>query len=128
MEIREKSEFSATELACLLEQFFSDYPRAALLEDGRVLFEMAAAHYSISAEHGRCVLHLWSEERNMVRTVVGLEARKETLRIRVRRLGTQRPQSLEVVQRSRPEDARYPRSLQDQVFAAVGAAAQPSLQ
>ena len=105
MEIREKSEFSSTELACLLEQFFSDYPRAALLEDGRVLFEMAAAHYSISAEHGRCVLHLWSEERNMVRTVVGLEARKETLRIRVRRLGTQRPQSLEVV---RDRDLRTP--------------------
>ena len=90
-------ELSPTELARLLEQFFADHPRAALLEDGRLLFEMATAHYSISAEHGRCVLHLWSEERNMVRTVVGLEARKETLRIRVRHLGTQRPQSLEVV-------------------------------
>lgn len=96
------------ELARSLEQFFVDHPRAALLEDGRVLFEMTAAHYSISAEHGRCVLHLWSEERNMVRTVVGLEARKETLRIRVRRLGTQRPQSLEVLEiatRGRPQPA-----------------------
>ena len=70
-----------------------------------MLFEMGTAHYSLSAEHGRCVLHLWSEERNMVRTVVGLEARKETLRIRVRRLGTQRPQSLEVV---RDRDLRTP--------------------
>ena len=66
---------------------------------------MAAAQYSISADHGRCVLHLWSEERNMVRTVVGLEARKETLRIRVRRLGTQRPQSIEVV---KDRDLRTP--------------------
>ena len=66
---------------------------------------MTAAHYSISAEHGRCVLHLWSEERNMVRTVVGLEMRKETLRLRVRRLGTQRPQSLEVL---RDRDQRTP--------------------
>ena len=105
MEIRHKPEFSPIELARSLEQFFLDHPRAALLEDGRVLFEMAAAHYSISAEHGRCVLHLWSEERNMVRTVVGLEARKETLRIRVRRLGTQRPQSLEVL---RDRDQRTP--------------------
>jgi hypothetical protein len=105
LEIREKPEVSPAELARLLEQFFLDYPRAALLEDGRVIFEMAAAHYSISAEHGRCVLHLWSEERNMVRTVVGLEARKETLRIRVRRLGTQRPQSLEVV---KDRDLRTP--------------------
>jgi hypothetical protein len=105
LEIRGKAEVSPTELARSLEQFFSDYPCAALLEDGRVLFEMGTAHYSLSAEHGRCVLHLWSEERNMVRTVVGLEARKETLRIRVRRLGTQRPQSLEVV---KDRDLRTP--------------------
>jgi hypothetical protein len=105
VESRDQPAFSPTELARLLEQFFTDHPRAALLEDGRVLFEMAAANYSISAEHGRCVLHLWSEERNMVRTVVGLEARKETLRIRVRRLGTQRPQSLEVI---RDRDQRTP--------------------
>jgi hypothetical protein len=105
VEIREKPEVSPTELARLLEQFFADHPHAALLEDGRVLFEMTAAHYSISAEHGRCVLHLWSEERNTVRTVLGLEARKETLRIRVRRLGTQRPQSLEVL---RDRDQRTP--------------------
>src|ERR1700733_11302697 len=105
LEIRGKPEVSPTELARLLEQFFSDYPHAALLEDGRVLFEMGTARYSLSAEHGRCVLHLWSEERNMVRTVVGLEARKETLRIRLRRLGSQRPQSLEVV---RDRDLRTP--------------------
>ena len=95
----------ATELARLLEQFFTDHPRAALLEDGRLMFEMATARYSVTAEHGRCVLHLWSEERNMVRTVVGLDSRKDTLRIRVRRLGTQRPQSLEVV---RDRDHRTP--------------------
>jgi hypothetical protein len=105
VEIREKPELSPAKLALSLEQFFAEHPRAALLEDGRVLFEMASAHYSISAEHGRCVLHLWSEERNMVRTVVGLEARKETLRIRVRRLGAQRPQSLELL---RDRDQRTP--------------------
>jgi hypothetical protein len=106
VEIREKPA-AAADLARLLEQFFLDYPRAALLEDGRVLFEMATARYSVSADHDRCVLHVWSEERNMVRTVVGLEARKETLRIRVRRLGTQRPQSIEVV---RDRDLRTPAS------------------
>jgi len=105
LEIGGQAEVSPTELARSLEQFFTEYPHAVLLEDGRVLFEMCAAHYSLSSEHGRCVLHLWSEERNMVRTVVGLEARKETLRIRVRRLGTQRPQSLEVV---RDRDLRTP--------------------
>jgi hypothetical protein len=43
---------SPTDLARLLEQFFADHPRAAMLEDGRLLFEMATAHYSISADHG----------------------------------------------------------------------------
>ena len=105
MESSDKGDVSAAELARLLEQFFFDHPRAALLEDGRLLFEMATAKYSVSAEHGRCVMHLWSEERNMVRTVVGLEARKERLRIRVRRLGMQRPQSLEVI---RDRDQRTP--------------------
>jgi hypothetical protein len=105
VEISDRAAIPPTELARLLEQFFADHPRAALLEDGHVLFEMAAAHYSIAADHGRCVLHLWSEERNMVRTVVGLETRKQTLRLRVRRLGTQRPQSLEVV---RDRDQRTP--------------------
>jgi hypothetical protein len=105
LETREKPEVPPGELARSLEQFFVDHPRAALLEDGRVIFEMAAAQYSISAEHGRCLLHVWSEERNMVRTVTGLETRKEALRIRVRRLGTQRPQSIEVV---KDRDLRTP--------------------
>ncbi len=96
---------SAAGLAQALEEFFVEHPRAALLEDGRVLFEMAVAHYSISAEHGRCVLHLWSDERNLVRTVVGLEARKERLRIKVRRLGAAKPQFLEII---KDRDTRTP--------------------
>src|ERR1700749_1648252 len=96
---------SPEEVARGLEAYVSAHPRAALLEEGRVLFEMATSHYSISTEHGRCVLHLWSEERNLVRTVIGLEARKERLRLRVRRLGAQRPQSLEVV---KDRDLRTP--------------------
>jgi hypothetical protein len=100
-----EQDVSAAGLARALEEFFAEHPRAALLEDGRVLFEMAVAHYAISAEHGRCVLHLWSDERNMVRTVVGLEARKERLRIKVRRLGAAKPQSLEVI---KDRDQRTP--------------------
>ncbi len=72
-----KTETSAAELACALEAFLAEHPRAAVLEDGRVLFEMQTARYALSAEHGRCVLHLWSEERNLVRTVTGIDARKK---------------------------------------------------
>lgn len=92
-----KTDASPAELARALELFLADHPRAALLEDGRVLFDMQAAHYSLSAEHGRCVLHLWSEERNLVRTIVGLEPRKDSLRLQATRFGQARPQALQLV-------------------------------
>jgi hypothetical protein len=91
------SEISAAELARALEQFFAEYPQAAVLEDGRVLFDMAAAHFSISTQQGRCLLHLWSEERNVVRTICGLKARKDSLRVETRRFGQSKPQVLELI-------------------------------
>jgi hypothetical protein len=91
------SEVSAEQLARVLEDFLMEHPRAAVLEDGRVLFEMQRARYALSSDHGRCVLQLWSEERNIVRTVTGISARKDTLRIETRRFGQSKPQVLEVV-------------------------------
>jgi hypothetical protein len=91
------SEVSAAQLARALEDFLAEHPRAAVLEDGRVLFEMQRARYALSADHGRCVLQLWSEERNIVRTVTGTSARKNTLRIETRRFGQTKPQALEIV-------------------------------
>jgi hypothetical protein len=90
-------EVPAAELARELEDFFAEFPQAAVLEDGRVVFDMRSAHYSLSAEQGRCLLHLWSEERNIVRTVVGLRARKESLRLETRRFGQARAHVLELV-------------------------------
>ena len=92
-----KSEASAADLSRALEEFLVEHPQAAVLEDGRVLFDMRNAHYSLTADHGRCVLHLWSEERNLVRTIVGLDARKSALRLKARRLGQTRPQLLQLV-------------------------------
>jgi hypothetical protein len=91
------AETPAADLARALEDFFAEHPKAAVLEDSRVVFEMAAAHYSLTAENGRCLLHLWSDERNLVRTVCGLRQRKDSLRIETRRFGQSRPQVLEVV-------------------------------
>jgi hypothetical protein len=85
------------QLAHALEHFLAEHPRAAVLEDGRVLFDMRSAHYAISTEHGRCVLHLWSDERNLVRTITGVDARKTALRLEARRLGQARPQTLHLV-------------------------------
>ena len=53
------------------------HPTAAVLEDGRVIFDMRAARYSVADSHGRCVVELWSEERNLIRTVVEIQQRAE---------------------------------------------------
>lgn len=88
---------SAAELAESLERFLSEHPFAAVIEDGRVLFDMRTSHYALSAEYGRCVLHMWSEERNLVRTITAVDARKSTLRLHAKRFGQAKPQLLQLV-------------------------------
>ena len=92
-------------LAKTIEAYVAEYPGAAVLEDGRVLFDMRTAHYSLSNAHGRCVLQLWSEERNLIRTVVDIQSRAQCLRLMTRRMGASRPQALELVPTS---DRRTP--------------------
>ena len=87
----------AGELARMLEAYLAEHPGAALVEDGHVVFEMSRASYGLSSEHGRCVLQVWSDERNLVRTVVGLIARKETLNVMVRRFGRSDTQTMQFV-------------------------------
>ncbi len=88
---------SPARLAAILESYLADHPSAALLEDGRVVFDMRTARYSVGESHGRCLLQLWSEERNLVRSVIGVQERAQSLRIATRRLGAARPQTLELV-------------------------------
>jgi hypothetical protein len=92
-------------LALSIEEYLADHPAAALLEDGRVLFDMRSAHYAVSESHGRCVLQFWSEERNLLRTVVEIQERAQCLRLMTRRMGVTRPQALELVPTS---DRRTP--------------------
>ncbi|HTV15173.1 MAG TPA: hypothetical protein VME68_10685 [Acidobacteriaceae bacterium] len=84
-------------LARALEEFLEAHPHAAVLEDGRVLFDLRLAHCSVNAEHGRCLLHLWSDERNIVRTVTAMQPRRDTLRLETRRFGQTKPQQLTIV-------------------------------
>lgn len=70
---------------------------AAVLEDGAVIFDMRTARYSVNESHGRCILQMWSEERNFVRSVVGLQERAACLRIMTQRMGTPKPQAIEMV-------------------------------
>ncbi|MBS1805307.1 MAG: hypothetical protein JST28_18250 [Acidobacteria bacterium] len=96
---------SAAKLAQTLEDYLASHPSAAMLEDGRVLFDMRLSHYSITESHGRCLLQLWSEERNVVRTVVELQQRAHSLRVVTRRMGAPKHQALELVPTS---DRRTP--------------------
>ena len=88
---------SSAKLAERIERYLSENPQAALLEGGRVLFDLRTARYSISESHGRCLLELWSAERNLVRTVVEIHERAHSLRLMTRRLGAPKPQALELV-------------------------------
>jgi hypothetical protein len=88
-----------------IEEYLADHPAAALLEDGRVLFDMRSARFSVTEQHGRCLLQLWSEERNLIRTVVEVQERAACLRLMTRRMGAAKPQALELVPTS---DRRTP--------------------
>ena len=70
-----------------------------------MLFDMRTARYAVSEQHGRCLLELWSEERNLVRTVVEVQERAQCLRLMTRRMGAAKPQALELVPTS---DRRTP--------------------
>jgi hypothetical protein len=87
----------ASALAALIEEYLAEHPTAAILEDGAVLFDLRHARYSVQESHGRCVWQLWSEERNLVRSVISAERRPSCLRVMTRRMGTAKPTSLEVV-------------------------------
>jgi hypothetical protein len=87
-------------LAESIESFLADHPHAAIFEDGRLLFDLRLARCSVSADHGRCLLHLWSDDKNLVRTISAIQPRRDTLRLETRRFGQSKPQALTLVPNS----------------------------
>lgn len=85
------------QLTQLIEEFLAESPRAVVVEEGQVLFDLCDSHYSVNADHGRCVLHLWSEQGNAVRRVVKAERKDGALRLSALRFGKARPHRLELV-------------------------------
>jgi hypothetical protein len=88
-----------------VQDFLSEAAGAVVLENGAVAFDLAQSKYSISGEYDRCLLHLWSAERNTVRRVLEAEVKQGTLRLAVQRLGQARPSKLEIC---RERDRRSP--------------------
>jgi hypothetical protein len=88
-----------------VEDFLVCAHDAVIIEDGAVVFDLAQSKYSISGERNKCLLHLWSEQRNFVRRVLEAEVKNETLRLAVQRLGQSKPTKLEIC---RERDRRTP--------------------
>jgi hypothetical protein len=70
-----------------------------------VLFDLETAQYSLSSEKDRCLLHLWSQERNTVRHVLDAKLKNSMLTLTVRRFGQTRPNKMEIC---RDRDRRPP--------------------
>ena len=112
---------SAEALGRMLEAFLAEFPHALAIENGEPLFDFTTARYSVSGE-GKCVLHLWSEERNAVRRVLDAELKSRVIRLAVLRFGQSQPTILEIcadTDRRTPTAFRAIRGRYRQVFERV---------
>src|SRR5689334_9908768 len=88
---------AAENVARILEGFLAAARDAVVIEDDIAIFELRTMRYSVTESHGKCLLHLWSPERNTVRRVLDIEERGDTLRISAQRFGQSKPAKLEFV-------------------------------
>jgi hypothetical protein len=96
-------------LTQMLSDFLAGAHAALVVEDGAVVFDLAESKYSISGEYNKCLLHLWSNERNVVRRVLDAEVKGPSLRLQVQRMGQNRPTKLDFF---RDRDRRSPAARQ----------------
>ena len=92
-------------LAVVVQEFLAKHPEAVAYEEGRAVFALGEAQHAVRSEHGRCVLQIWSGERNLVRTVSAATERNGTLRLSTVRFGhaaTKRLDLMSAVQRRTP--------------------------
>jgi hypothetical protein len=84
------------EIEAVLRAFIERHETCAVLEDGKVIFDLTEAKFELKVEYARCTLHLWSEERNLVRRVVETTERGGVLRLGTQRFGQAGMKLLEV--------------------------------
>lgn len=92
-------------LTTAIEGFLSESSNAVVIEDGAVVFDLGQSKYSVSGESNKCLLHFWSPERNIVRRVLDVEAKGETLQVTVQKIGQPRPSRIDIC---REPDPRTP--------------------
>ena len=86
---------TADHLTHLLDGYVASEDSVSVMEDGVTLFDLSQTRYSISDANGKVLLHLWSEERNIVRRVLDAERKNGVLRLSVLRFGKSAPSELE---------------------------------
>jgi hypothetical protein len=84
------------EIADLISGYISENANAVVVEDGKMLFDFSTAHYSAAPERERCLLEVWSEERNIVRRAASAEVKNGILKLSVFRFGQSKPSRLEI--------------------------------
>jgi hypothetical protein len=83
-------------LARTLQEFLATATSGVVIEDGQIVFDLSTAQTSISTEKGRCLFHLWSDERNLVRHIVDAEIKNGSMILSVRRFAQARPHKMEI--------------------------------
>ncbi len=94
-------------LARAIQEFLAEARTGVVVEEGQIVFDLDSAQYSISSDKGKCLVHFWSDERNLVRQVLEADAESKngTLALTVRRFAQARPHTLEIC---RDRDRRAP--------------------
>jgi len=96
------------EIADLISGYISENANAVVVEDGKMLFDFSTSHYSAAPERDRCLLEVWSEERNIVRRATSAEVKNGILKLSVFRFGQSKPSRLEICSKA---ERRSPSSL-----------------
>ena len=92
-------------LCQMFEEFLGGSRHAVVLENGGSWFDLSEARYSISGEYGKCVLHVWSAARNIVRRVEQAELTSDKRRLHVQKLGRSQATKLDICRDRDPRSA-----------------------
>jgi hypothetical protein len=104
----------AEQISAQIEVYLADAPSAVVVEDGNVIFDFSTARYSVTSERDKCVLQIWSDERNVVRRVVTSDLKNGMLRLSVMRLGQAKPSRLEICAQGEGESPSARRAMRAQ--------------
>src|SRR5690349_3524627 len=113
---------SLDSLTRTLQDFLASARNPVVIEEDAVMFDLRDARYSVAEQHGKCLLHLWSGERNAVRRVLDAEQKKDRLLLSVLRFGQSRPITLEIcarAERRTPAGAHAARAAYQRVLGRV---------